>query len=134
MTQNSQMQFLNALAGLIPWSSQCSLVRKGIEKAIFCFSAWVGGKHSKFHLLQDYKPIFYAETETKQDSSVCFTFAVIFQCKVKSCSCTETWNFTQIRLIKNLDIIWLVCFFLTERHIYCSLEHNNTSCKESRTL
>lgn len=51
MTQNSQMQFLNALTGLIPWSSQCSLVRKGIEKAIFCFSAWVGGKHSKFHLL-----------------------------------------------------------------------------------
>lgn len=42
MTQNLQVQFLNALGGLIPWSSQYSLVRKAIEKAIFCFNAWVG--------------------------------------------------------------------------------------------
>jgi len=42
MTQNLKLQFLNALDGLIPWSSQYPSVRKAIEKAIFCFNAWVG--------------------------------------------------------------------------------------------
>lgn len=35
MTQYLQVLFLNALGGLVPWGSQCSLVMKDIEKAIF---------------------------------------------------------------------------------------------------
>lgn len=45
MTQYLQVLFLNALGGLVPWGSQYSLVMKDIEKAIFCFNAWVGSEH-----------------------------------------------------------------------------------------
>lgn len=42
LKQNLQEIILNALGGLIPWSSQHSLVIKDIEKVIFCFNASVG--------------------------------------------------------------------------------------------
>lgn len=50
LTQNLKVQFLNVLGGLIPWSSQYSLVMKSIEKAITCFNAWVASKHSEVEL------------------------------------------------------------------------------------
>lgn len=42
LVKNLQEKILNALDGLIPWSSQCSLVIKDNEKVIFCFNASLG--------------------------------------------------------------------------------------------
>lgn len=51
LKQILQEKILNALGGLIPWSSQHSLVIKDIEKVIFCFDALVEWKQSNVRVL-----------------------------------------------------------------------------------
>lgn len=74
-----------------------------------CISRMKTIKCSSFIALYAY---FFVLKLKWNNNIVCFTFTVMCQCKVNLWSCTETWNFTQTRVIKNLDIFWLVCFFL----------------------
>lgn len=75
LKQNLQENIQNALGGLIPWSSQHSLVIKDTEKVIFCFNASVGWKQSNVRVLLLCMPIFCAETEVKQQYCVFYIYS-----------------------------------------------------------
>lgn len=89
LVQNLQEKILNALDGLIPWSSQCSLVIKDNEKVIFCFNASVGWKQSNVRVY-GIVSLFFVLKLKWNNNIVCFTFTVMCSRKVNLWSCIET--------------------------------------------